>query len=141
VANATKDRATDFFPSALNQTMVEAKLVADYIAYAGTMQTRDANGRLKNPGATAERVTGVVIEHKDATGKATDVISANLRRGAHKFALHGVNPPTAADIGKLGYASDNVTISKTAADGSLAGEIIAVETDGVFVDIGKAVLA
>jgi hypothetical protein len=142
MADATLDRKTEFVPSAINlpQPGGYGVAAADVIQN-GVMQTLDSSDRPKNPGSTSERVIGVAAERYDNSAGANDAIKANFRRGPHKFALHATNPPVAGDVGKMGYASDNQTISKDAGDGSLAGEILLVESDGVWVNIGYAPLA
>jgi hypothetical protein len=137
MADATKDRKTVFEPLATTLgPMGDFGLAANYVVPAGVAQTLDVNGRPKSPGATNEIVAGVTHQAFDNTGGANDAIKIPLFRGPHKFALHGVNPPTKADIGQMAYFADNQTVSKNAADGSPGGKIESVEADGVTVNVG-----
>jgi hypothetical protein len=137
MANATKDRKTTYWPA----TLVQPKLGPYGLPAAGTvlkgvMQTLDTSARPKNPGAVAEIVVGVSMDLRDNSAGANDAVKGDFQTGPFKFALHGTNPPTNADVGQIGYASDNQTISRLASDGSQAGIIMLVESDGVWVWIG-----
>jgi hypothetical protein len=104
--------------------------------YPGTMQTLDSSGRPKNPGTVTEIVAGIVFELVDNSAGANDAKNVIVRPGCYKLTLHGTHPPTAADLLKPAYASSNHEISRLASDGSLAGIVILVETDGVWVWVG-----
>jgi hypothetical protein len=137
MANAIKDRKTVFEPLATALgPMGDFGLTANYVVPAGVAQNLDANGRPKNPGSADEIVAGVTHQPFDNTGGANDAIKVPLYRGPHKFALHGINPPTAEDNGRMAYFADNQTVSRSAADGSPGGKIESVEADGVVVNVG-----
>lgn len=137
MANAVKDRKTVFEPLATTLgAMGDFGLAANYVVPAGVAQNLDAFGRLKNPGAADEIVAGVTHEPYDNTGGANDAVKCRLFRGPHKFALHGVNPPTPDDIGRMSYLADNQTVSRVASDGSPGGRIESIEPDGVVVNVG-----
>lgn len=140
MANLTKDRNTETIPATLQQPQLGPYGVpAAAVVYRGLMYTLDSSARPKNPGAVNEVVVGVNITEKlDNTSGANDALKTAPFTGVFKFDLHGTNPPTAADVLKPGYASDNHTISRTAADGSYAGVIVMVDTDGVWIWIGPA---
>jgi hypothetical protein len=138
VAQATKDRKTEKKASALYQSQIVANALAARKYYAGTMQVIDAAGRADNPSVAnaALRVGGVVKLTVDNLLGANDAEKVELETGEFKFAKDGATPPTAADIGKTVFASDNQTISRSAAAGSPAGVLTEVETDGVMVGVG-----
>lgn len=138
MANATKDRKYEKKASAIYAAQEVANALAARSYYMGTMQVIDVNGRCDNPsvGNAALRVGGVVKEAVDNTLGANDAVKIELETGEFKFLKDGTNPPTNADIGKMVFAVDNQTISRSAATGSPAGVLTEVETDGVMVGIG-----
>lgn len=136
------DRKTEFWPSVLSLPMPGGYgAAASTTYYAGTMQTLDSSDRPKNPATVGEKVIGVVADHVDNASGANDAKTVNFKTGVFKFALHASTPPVAGDVGKPAYASDNQTISKSAAAGSLAGLIIMIESDGVWVWVGPPATA
>lgn len=139
MTNLAKDRNTDLQPSTEVQPLLGGfGLAANAKTFKGTLFILDANGRPTDPGAVASIVAGIHRLTLDATGLANDAIKAEGYTGPVKLDLHGVNPPTAADTLKFAYASDNHTISRLASDGSLAGIILQVEADGVWIWVGPA---
>jgi hypothetical protein len=137
MADATRDRSAVPQPEVLNLgVMGPFGLAAAYKVPAGVAQNLDSSGRLKSPASTTEVVAGVTHEAYDNTSGSNDAVKAALYRGPHKFALHATHPPTAADIGQMGYFSDNQTVSRLASDGTPGGKIEMVESDGVVVNVG-----
>jgi hypothetical protein len=138
MANATTGRNTHERASNLYRPQGTGNADAATKYYAGTMQGRKSTGELRNPAvanAATDRVFGVVKDDVDNTlGAAGDKI-VELKRGIFKFAKDGTNPPTPADHGKMVFAVDNQTISRSAATGIPAGICEQVDSDGVWVDI------
>jgi len=136
MANLTKDRNTLSLASTRTRGLTGPYgLAANAKTYKGVMFSLDANGRVKDPANGDNKVMGVHRLSLDNTGGANDALKAEGYRGPHCFDAHGVHPPTVADIGKKGYASDNHTISNTAADGCDAGIITNVDASGVWIDV------
>lgn len=140
MANATRDIKTERKASNLYRPKEVANAIGGRVYYTGTMQVIDANGRADNPGGgnIALRVVGIVWDHTDNSAGANDERKVELETGEVKMKKHATNPPTWADRGKMVFASDNQTISRSAADGSPAGVLTEVEVDGVMVDISPA---
>jgi hypothetical protein len=141
MANATTDRKTIFTPETLLRVKGPFGLPATTKVPRGVAQVIDDNARMVNPGTTTEVVAGVTHDAYDNSTGAADDVKGELYEGPHYFDAHATNPPTIADIGKMGYMSDNQTVSKTSTDGSPAGVIEMVDSDGVLVNIGKRPLA
>lgn len=103
-------------------------------------------------GALVVMETGLAVPGKVATGLVVlgaakeTVVNAGAdgakkvlaSRGTFKFFNYASDAVTAADLGKDCYILDDQTVAKTSATNtrSIAGKIIAVESDGVFVRVG-----
>lgn len=94
------------------------------------------------PGTTA---TGLIAvgrfeETADNTGGANGAISVQVKRGTFKFGNSSAGDLIAqADVGADCYIVDDQTVAKTngSSTRSVAGKIIAVDADGVWVKIGQ----
>lgn len=140
MANLTKDRATTKNVLTTLREQLVANALAGRVYYFGLLQIIDANGRADNPGAgnaaLAGARAGVVKQYVDNSLGGNDAVKVELETGVFNFDKHGVTPPTNAHIGQAAYASDNHTISITAADGPLVGRIWAVHAASVDVNVG-----
>ena len=100
------------------------------------------NGGYAAPGTTA---TGLVAvgrfeETVDNTAGADGAVSALVKRGTFKFGNSAAGDQIAqADVGADCYIVDDQTVAKTSGTNtrSVAGKVIAVEADGVWVKIGQ----
>lgn len=90
--------------------------------YEGTIVFIDANGRAVGTAASgANRVGGIAVHEADNSAGAAAAISVEcFRRGV--FVLTG-SGFVSADVGKRVYATENSTISLTAAGGAYVGRI------------------
>ena len=94
------------------------------------------------PGTTA---TGLIAvgrfeETADNTGGANGAISVQVKRGTFKYGNSSAGDLIAqADVGADCYIVDDQTVAKTngSSTRSVAGKIIAVDADGVWVKIGQ----
>jgi len=94
------------------------------------------------PGTTA---TGLIAigrfeETVDNTAGADGAVSVQVKRGTFKFGNSSAGDLIAqADVGADCYIVDDQTVAKTSATNtrSVAGKIIAVDADGVWVKIGQ----
>lgn len=107
--------------------------------YAGSLVVANANG-FAAPGSAANTLTalGRAEEHVDNTDGANGAKSVNVRRRkAFKYANHGADQVTQADVGKTCYIVDDQTVAKTSDTNarSAAGRVLGVESDGVWVYI------
>jgi hypothetical protein len=138
MANATKDRNTVKKASAVYTAQEVCSAKATTIYYAGTLVAVDSTG-VGLPASLANatlRAAGWVKRYVDNSLGADGDKKVELETGEAKFDKDGGTPPTNADIGKMVFASDNHTISRSAAAGSPAGILTEVETDGVMVGVG-----
>jgi hypothetical protein len=137
MANLATERGTVARASKVMQAQENLNLAAGQKVYKGLMLSPAATtGRAVNPAAGGKNVMGVVKKSVDNTDGADDEKAVELEVGYFEFNKHATNAPTAAHIGTLGYASDNNTISHTAADGALAGRIVEIGTDYVGIEVG-----
>lgn len=99
-----------------------------------TMAAIDADGYAVNAAASAGLlIAGCVQEYCDnRTGTDGDK-TVNVKRGTFVWQNDGTIKKT--DILKPCYMKDSVTVSLTAENSSFAGIILAVENDGVTVDM------
>lgn len=94
------------------------------------------------PGTTA---TGLIAVGRfedtvDNSAGANGAVSAEVKRGTFKFGNSSAGDLIAqADVGADCYIVDDQTVAKTSATNtrSVAGKIIAVDADGVWVKIGQ----
>lgn len=99
------------------------------------------------PGSEAEglRARGICIgstygassEVVDNTGAANGAVTAKVRAGVFKFVNGG--DITQADVGTNAYILDDQTVVKDRTGRSLAGEIMQLDADGVWIAVGWAV--
>lgn len=108
--------------------------------HEGALVCLDANGNA-TPGAEATTLTadGVARSTVDNTDGAAGDMTAEIERGCFRFAnSSSTDEITAADIGSTAYVVDDQTVAKTDGDASrsAAGEIVDVDAQGVWVQIG-----
>lgn len=127
-----------------NTPMKDGELISFQVAaatkiYAGSLVVANATGYAA-PGSAANTLTalGRAEEQVDNAAGANGAKSVNVRRGkAFKFANHGADLVTQAEVGKTCYIVDDQTVAKTDGAGarSAAGKVMGVEADGVWVYI------
>jgi hypothetical protein len=105
--------------------------------YAGSIVMLNATG-YATPGATAtgQVADGVAVETVDNTSGADGAKTVTVSKGIFKFANSAsADLITIAEIGDDCYIVDDQTVAKTSGTStrSIAGKIMAVESDGVFV--------
>lgn len=125
-----------------NTAMKDGELIAVPAAaakkfFAGALAAADASG-FATPGAVATTLTalGRVEEFVDNTLGANGAATVLIRRKkAFKFANKAGDLVTQALMGKSCYIEDDQTVRATATGASVAGKVLAVESDGVWVEI------
>jgi hypothetical protein len=131
----TQDRATE---SRLGD-FVNDPVAAGKLIYAGSLVVLSATGYAE-PGITATTVTarGRAEEQADNTGGADGAITIKVRRGIFKFANDAGDAVTRAMIGDDAYIVDDQTVAGTSGTNtrSVAGTIIDLDSDGVWVQVG-----
>ncbi|TCU35446.1 hypothetical protein [Rhizobium azibense] len=91
------------------------------------------------PGKSAVGLTVLGIAEETVVNSGTDGAKrVNARRGTFKFFNLAADAIVAGDVGKDCYLVDDQTVAKTNGTNtrSMAGKIINVESDGVFVKVG-----
>ena len=125
-----------------NTAIKDGELIAVPVAatkkiFAGSLVAADANG-YATPGAVATTLTalGRAEETVDNTAGANGAVSVLVRRkAAFKFGNKAGDLVTQALMGKNCYIEDDQTVRLTATGASVAGKVLAVESDGVLVEI------
>lgn len=118
-------------------TFITFPLAASVKLIQGTFAMANASGQA-TPGATATGQTalGRVELTVDNTGGAAAALFADIRQGTFKWNNSTAGDAiTQADFGKTCFIVDNQTVAKTDGTGtrSIAGRIVKVDTDGVWV--------
>jgi hypothetical protein len=128
----------------LNGTSVLAKvhtlkLAAATVILAGALVALNASGYLVNATATTGLVAcGVAQETVDNTDGDAGDKSCRVYSGVHKFVnSSGADEVLQANLFGLCYAADNQTVAATSNAGarSIAGVVIRIDTDGVYVQV------
>ncbi len=91
------------------------------------------------PGKTALNLTAVGVAKETVVNAGADgATKVPTERGTFKFFNLASDPVVAGDIQKDCYIVDDQTVAKTSGTNtrSVAGKIIEVEADGVFVRVG-----
>lgn len=108
--------------------------------YGGGLMMMNATGYVtKGAAATGQICVGRAEETVDNTGGADGAKTVNVRSGVFKFANSAAADLIAiAEIGDNCYIVDDATVAKTDGTGtrSVAGKIVGVESDGVWVRMG-----
>lgn len=119
--------------------LVYLPLAAATIIYAGSLVARDSAGRAVPASDTAGlRVVGRAEETVDNSAGAADALSINIRLGVFKYANSAANAIDADDVGKLAIVEDDMTVAETDTNLVVAGRILAVDSDGVWIDTRAA---
>lgn len=74
--------------------------------------------------AATGKMKGIVLEEADNTGGIAGAKVAVADVFTTSIAADATNPPTAADRGKIVYASSGTTVSRVSTDGPPAGKLI-----------------
>lgn len=109
---------------------------------AGVIVAIDAAGRALNAADTAGlRVQGRAEESVNNSAGAAGDLSINIKRGCFKYQNSATNPITAAMLGRTAYVEDNQTVASTSANLVVAGRVMGVDADGVWINTLFASLA
>lgn len=117
---------------------IAVPVAANAVIHAGALVVANATGYAA-PGSVATTLTylGRAEEAVDNTGGADGAKTVTIRRkAAFKFANHGADLVTQAELGKSCYIVDDQTVAKTSGTStrSAAGKVLGVESDGVWVE-------
>ena len=119
--------------------LISVPVAANAKIFGGSLVVANATG-FAAPGSVATTLTalGRAENFVDNTGGADGAKAVLVRRKqAFKFANHGADLIVQADTGKTCYVVDDQTVAKTngGATRSIAGKVLAIEADGVWVEI------
>lgn len=130
----TKDRNT---PRREGE-MMSLPVAANAKIFAGSLIVTNATGYAA-PGSTATtlKAAGRAEEYVDNTGGADGAVSVRVRRGVFKLDNSGADPVAQANILSDCYIVDDQTVAATNGGNtrSVAGKVVEVEADGVWVEI------
>lgn len=108
--------------------------------YAGSLVAIDAAGNAQ-PGATATglKVVGRAEEQVDNSSGAAGGQKVTIRRGVFKFENDPSDPVTVAALLEDCYIVDDQMVAATngSSTRSRAGQVIQIDSDGVWVDTSK----
>ena len=115
-------------------------VAASVTCYQGGLAVLDSSGNVK-PGVTATGLipVGVFTAKVDNASGSAGALDADVRPGIFRFVNSaGGDEITAAEVGDTCYLVDDQTVSKTngSSTRSAAGQIVDVDTTGVWVRVG-----
>lgn len=116
---------------------IEAPMKGATTIFQGALVVTESG--LAVPGKTAASLTVLGVAERTVVNSGADSAAKVLaKRGTYKFFNHGADAVVAGDVGKDCYIVDDQTVAKTSNSSarSIAGKVIAVESDGVFVKVG-----
>lgn len=119
--------------------LISVPVAASVKIFAGALVAASATG-YATPGAVATTLTalGRAEEYVDNSSGAAGAKTVQIRRKkAFKFKNHAADLVVQADLGKTCYIVDDETVAKTngTSTRSVAGTVLGVESDGVWVYI------
>jgi hypothetical protein len=130
----TKDRSTPYRDGVLVGYPVKAAAKI----WGGSLVAIDSTGNaLKASSSTGLACVGIAERMADNTAGANGAETIIVRRGLAKLANSGSAAVTRAHIGAACYAEDDQTVTSSATGKSVAGIVVDVESDGVWLDIGR----
>lgn len=112
-------------------------VAADTALYAGGLAALDGDGNVVPASDTAGlKVIGRVERDADNRDGAAGDISVTLRRGVFRLANSADDTLTKADVGTAAIVEDDATVGdgSTPSNDIVAGLILSVDADGVWVD-------
>ncbi|MEX2126961.1 MAG: hypothetical protein WD871_01790 [Xanthobacteraceae bacterium] len=119
----------------------EFPMLAATIGYEGGIAVLDASGWLK-PGVTATglKAVGRFEARADNSAGANGDIRGKVKASVFRFANSaGGDEITKAHIGAFAYIVDDQTVAAVATGRSIAGRIMDVDAQGVWVSVGEGV--
>jgi hypothetical protein len=135
MAAATADQ--DF--NIRNGEITTLPLAAATKVFSRTLAAADSAGRVK-PGADTAglRIVGWFEHYQDNSAGSAGDLSVQVRRGIIKLNNSGSAAVDADDVGKLCYVEDDNTVAESNTNKVVAGTVVEVESDGVWVEVGFA---
>lgn len=122
--------------------MNEYPVLAATRIYTGALVVADASGWAK-PGVTATglKALGRAEKGVDNAGGANGAAKVRVKRGVFRFKNgSGADEIGQADIGNHAYIVDDETVARVSTGRSIAGKILGLDAQGVWVAVGFGVL-
>jgi hypothetical protein len=137
MAALTKDRNTPRAEGAIQSY----PMLAAAIGYAGAIAVLDADGWCKPAvAATGLKCVGRFEARADNSAGANGDINGEVRPGTFRYANSaGGDEITKADIGNNAYLVDDQTVAKVGTGRSVAGRIVQVDAQGVWIAMGEGI--
>ena len=130
---------TDVLTEQAETNIIPVKLAANQVVPAGTMVAVNSGtgyGVSANDSVASCTVQGVAIEAADATGKADGEVMVLVRRNRmFKFKNSSTAACGQTELFESVFSEDNETVSKTTTESNIAGKLMQIDTDGVWVQI------
>jgi hypothetical protein len=125
-------------PTEIEGIYAQAPMKGGATILQGAIVATEAGLAIAGKTGLALTVLGIATKTVKNTG-ADAAASVEFKRGVFKFFNLPGDAVTAGDVNKDAYLVDDQTVAKTAATNtrSVAGKIILVESDGVFVRVGS----
>lgn len=119
--------------------VIAVPLAADTTVYAGTLVCLNADGNAV-PGANTAglHALGRAEEDADNDGGNAGDITVRVKRGTFRYANSATAAIEAADRGKVCFVEDDSTVAELTTNSVVAGRVVEVDADGVWVDITAA---
>ena len=128
----TADRNTLF----KDGEVITVPVASNVKIFAGAIVAANATGfATKGAAATTLTYLGRADEFVDNTGGADGAKTIMVRRKKAFKWKNSTDAVVQADLGKVCYIEDDQTVCHTASGKSVAGTVVGVETDGVWVDV------
>jgi len=116
-------------------TYILRPIAASTHIYAGQLVSINSAGNVIAAANTASTtVLGVAQDEQDNSTGAIGDKSVRIKRGVFRFANSVADPVTKTSVGGPCYVEDDHTVAITTTNTIVAGMILAVDTDGVWVD-------
>lgn len=117
--------------------MTNSPVAAATVIFAGTMVALNAAGNAVPASDTAAlKVVGRAEADVDNSAGAIGDKTVNAKAGCFRYSNSGTNAATKANIGGKAYAEDDNTVGTAIGTNAIvAGEIVDVDADGVWVKI------
>ncbi len=105
--------------------------------YAGALIAQDANGRaVAAEDEAALRVVGRAEEEINNSAGAAGDLNIQVRRGIFLYTNSAGDPVTQAYLNQVCYVEDDTIVAIDSTNKIVAGRVIAVDTEGVWVEVG-----
>jgi hypothetical protein len=110
------------------------KIAASTKIYAGSLVAINSSGYAVPAGATAgHRVIGRADETIDNSAGANGALSVRVEQGCFKWTNSAGSAVAQSGVGAVCYVEDDNTVASSASNSIVAGIVVEVESDGIWV--------